>query len=110
MPCQVPSSKRPSAKGTLSDTPVSSERAWAAMWPQLGAPFGFILANGFFLLLTVVQTKRFHALQDRVQLVLAGLHQDALSDQLLTLGQVTHPTAQHREQGDVADIHGKHGE
>jgi MFS family permease len=23
------------------------------MWPQLGAPFGFILANGFFLLLTV---------------------------------------------------------
>jgi MFS family permease len=29
------------------------KRAWAAMWPQLGAPFGFILANGFFLLLTV---------------------------------------------------------
>ncbi len=28
------------------------KRAWAAMWPQLGAPFGFILANGFFLLLT----------------------------------------------------------
>ncbi len=27
------------------------KRAWAAMWPQLGAPFGFILANGFFLLL-----------------------------------------------------------
>ena len=25
------------------------KRAWAAMWPQLGAPFGFILANGFFL-------------------------------------------------------------
>ncbi len=25
----------------------------AAMWPQLGAPFGFILANGFFLLLAV---------------------------------------------------------
>ena len=24
------------------------------MWPQLGAPFGFILANGFFLLLTVL--------------------------------------------------------
>ena len=30
------------------------KRARAAMWPQLGAPFGFILANGFFLLLTVV--------------------------------------------------------
>ncbi len=29
------------------------KRAQAAMWPQLGAPFGFILANGFFLLLTV---------------------------------------------------------
>lgn len=30
------------------------KRAWAAMWPQLGAPFGFILANGFFLLLTML--------------------------------------------------------
>lgn len=29
------------------------KRARAAMWPQLGAPFGFILANGFMLLLTV---------------------------------------------------------
>jgi len=29
------------------------KRAMAAMWPQLGAPFGFILANGFFLLLTM---------------------------------------------------------
>lgn len=29
------------------------KRAWAAMWPQLGAPFGFVLANGFFLLLTM---------------------------------------------------------
>lgn len=28
------------------------KRARAAMWPQLGAPFGFILANGFMLLLT----------------------------------------------------------
>lgn len=26
-------------------------RARAAMWPQLGAPFGFFLANGFFLIL-----------------------------------------------------------
>jgi metabolite-proton symporter len=29
------------------------KRARAAMWPQLGAPIGFILANGFFLLLTL---------------------------------------------------------
>ncbi len=29
------------------------KRARAAMWPQLGAPFGFILANGFMLLLTI---------------------------------------------------------
>ncbi len=28
------------------------KRAQAAMWPQLGAPLGFILANGFVLLLT----------------------------------------------------------
>lgn len=28
------------------------KRARAAMWPQLGAPFGFILANGFVLILT----------------------------------------------------------
>lgn len=27
------------------------KRAWAAMWPQFGAPFGFILSNGLFLLL-----------------------------------------------------------
>jgi MFS family permease len=27
------------------------KRARAAMWPQLGAPFGFILANGLFLVL-----------------------------------------------------------
>lgn len=30
------------------------KRARAAMWPQLGAPFGFFLANGFVLLLTVL--------------------------------------------------------
>ena len=30
------------------------KRAWAAMWPQLGAPFGFILANGLFLILVLV--------------------------------------------------------
>lgn len=35
-----------------SETAEKGKRAWAAMWPQLGAPFGFLLANGFFLLLT----------------------------------------------------------
>lgn len=35
-----------------TETAEPGRRAWAAMWPQLGAPFGFILANGFFLLLT----------------------------------------------------------
>ena len=37
-----------------TETARDGKRAWAAMWPQLGAPFGFILANGFFLLLTVL--------------------------------------------------------
>ena len=37
-----------------TETAESGKRAWAAMWPQLGAPFGFILANGFFLLLTIL--------------------------------------------------------
>ncbi|MEI6438422.1 MAG: MFS transporter [Candidatus Omnitrophota bacterium] len=37
-----------------TETAADGKRAWAAMWPQLGAPFGFILANGFFLLLTVM--------------------------------------------------------
>jgi MFS family permease len=36
-----------------TETAEPGRRAWAAMWPQLGAPFGFILANGFFLLLTL---------------------------------------------------------
>lgn len=36
-----------------TETAQIDRRAWAAMWPQLGAPFGFILANGFFLLLTI---------------------------------------------------------
>ena len=35
-----------------TETAEKGKRAQAAMWPQLGAPFGFILANGFFLLLT----------------------------------------------------------
>ena len=31
------------------ETAKPGRRAWAAMWPQLGAPFGFLLANGVFL-------------------------------------------------------------
>ncbi|MGD0281060.1 MAG: MFS transporter [Dissulfurispiraceae bacterium] len=38
----------------VTETAKDGKRAWAAMWPQLGAPFGFILANGSFLLLTVM--------------------------------------------------------
>lgn len=38
----------------VTETAKDNKRAWAAMWPQLGAPFGFILANGFFLLLTIL--------------------------------------------------------
>ncbi|QGU07366.1 Inner membrane metabolite transport protein YhjE [Corynebacterium occultum] len=34
-----------------SETAVEGKRARAAMWPQFGAPFGFFLANGFFLIL-----------------------------------------------------------
>lgn len=36
-----------------SETARPGKRAQAAMWPQLGAPFGFILANGLFLILAV---------------------------------------------------------
>lgn len=36
-----------------TETAERGKRARAAMWPQLGAPFGFILANGFFLALTL---------------------------------------------------------
>lgn len=38
----------------VTETAREGKRAWAAMWPQLGAPFGFMLANSFFLLLTVL--------------------------------------------------------
>ena len=38
----------------VTETAQEGKRAWAAMWPQLGAPFGFMLANGFFLLLTIL--------------------------------------------------------
>lgn len=34
------------------------KRAWYGMFPQLGAPFGLILANGFFLLLGAVLTEQ----------------------------------------------------
>lgn len=37
-----------------AETAEPGKRAFAAMWPQLGAPFGFILANGVFLLLTTM--------------------------------------------------------
>lgn len=33
------------------ETARPGRRAWAAMWPQLGAPLGFLIANGLFLLL-----------------------------------------------------------
>ena len=36
-----------------AETAEPGRRARAAMWPQLGAPFGFLIANGFFLLLTI---------------------------------------------------------
>lgn len=34
-----------------TETAEKGKRAWAAMWPQLGAPFGFLTANGLFLIL-----------------------------------------------------------
>ncbi|WP_281706581.1 MFS transporter [Corynebacterium argentoratense] len=34
-----------------TETADHGKRAWAAMWPQLGAPFGFLAANGLFLVL-----------------------------------------------------------
>ncbi len=34
-----------------TETARPGKRAWAAMWPQLGAPLGFLMANGLFLLL-----------------------------------------------------------
>ncbi|WP_237741674.1 MFS transporter [Tsukamurella sp. 1534] len=37
-----------------TETAEKGKRAWAAMWPQLGAPFGFFLANGVFLLIMQV--------------------------------------------------------
>ena len=37
-----------------TETAPKGRRAWAGMWPQLGAPFGFLLANGLFLILVTV--------------------------------------------------------
>jgi metabolite-proton symporter len=34
-----------------TETAKPGKRGWAAMWPQLGAPMGFLLANGVFLAL-----------------------------------------------------------
>ena len=34
-----------------TETAPPNRRGWAAMWPQLGAPIGFLLANGIFLIL-----------------------------------------------------------
>ncbi len=36
-----------------TETAEEGKRGWAAMWPQLGAPLGFLLANGVFLSLMV---------------------------------------------------------
>ncbi len=34
-----------------TETAPPGKRGWAAMWPQLGAPLGFLLANGLFVTL-----------------------------------------------------------
>ncbi|AFM16552.1 arabinose efflux permease family protein [Mycolicibacterium chubuense NBB4] len=34
-----------------TETAKPGKRGWAAMWPQLGAPFGFLLANALFVAL-----------------------------------------------------------
>lgn len=36
-----------------TETAQPAKRAWAAMWPQQGAPLGFLFANGVFLMLTL---------------------------------------------------------
>ncbi|MEV0947369.1 MFS transporter [Rhodococcus sp. NPDC049939] len=37
-----------------TETAKKGKRAWAAMWPQLGAPIGFLLANGLFLTIALL--------------------------------------------------------
>ncbi|WP_161927524.1 MFS transporter [Gordonia crocea] len=36
-----------------TETAQEGKRGWAAMWPQLGAPLGFLMANGVYLALMV---------------------------------------------------------
>ncbi|MET0796446.1 MAG: MFS transporter, partial [Rhodococcus sp. (in: high G+C Gram-positive bacteria)] len=36
-----------------TETAKPGKRAWAAMYPQLGAPIGFFFANGIFLLIVI---------------------------------------------------------
>ncbi|NNG97243.1 MFS transporter [Gordonia araii] len=36
-----------------TETAEEGKRGWAAMWPQLGAPLGFLLANGVYLAMMV---------------------------------------------------------
>lgn len=37
-----------------TETAKPGKRGWAAMWPQLGAPFGFLLANALFVALILL--------------------------------------------------------
>ncbi|MBX7430598.1 MHS family MFS transporter [Mycobacterium sp. Y57] len=37
-----------------TETARPGKRGWAAMWPQLGAPLGFLLANGLFIVLILL--------------------------------------------------------
>ncbi|WP_072802921.1 MFS transporter [Rhodococcoides yunnanense] len=37
-----------------TETAKPGKRAWAAMYPQLGAPIGFFFANGIFLLIVMI--------------------------------------------------------
>jgi len=37
-----------------TETAKPGKRAWAAMYPQLGAPIGFFFANGIFLLIVIL--------------------------------------------------------
>lgn len=37
-----------------TETAEEGKRGWAAMWPQLGAPLGFLFANGLFLIIVTV--------------------------------------------------------
>jgi metabolite-proton symporter len=36
------------------ETARPGKRGWAAIWPQMGAPLGFLLANGVFLILILI--------------------------------------------------------